>query len=192
MVTEDDKEALKLLYGHITDNLEQARQKVQEIIEQRKKSNTVIFYEDYRRVRSFFNEVFDEDAYRGEIRLAFLPAGCLGRIRKNGENGLVLAALKELVSEDRNEARLVAFVRDFPYGGREGLFFTPWDINELEKQGKVPIDEKINLHRVEFSREYKKHGDYVTSIFSAWRTHPLSDSNSLVLYIPKQSVLRIR
>jgi len=188
MIDDLEREALVLLYGGVASTKEEARERVQRTIEQRQKSNLVIFYEDFGKVRGVFEELFEESDYKGGARYALLPSGCLGRVRKNGDNGLVLASLKELVSEDKLDIRIVAFAKGFPYNGKEGLFLTPWNGEELKREGKRLLDERSNLERIEFGSQFQKQPDYVTAMLSTWREHPLSEDYSLVLYIPKEGV----
>ncbi len=188
MVEDLEREALNLLYGGVARTREEAIEILKKTIEQRQKSNVVIFYEDFRRVRGVFQELFVESVYKNDIRYAFLPAGCLGRIRRNGDNGLVLAALKELVSSDEFDIRIVAFAKDFSYDDKKGLFLTPWNREKAKKGGKRLLDERLNLERIEFWSQFQEQPDYVTAMLSAWKEHHLSENYSLVLYIPKEGV----
>ena len=131
------------------------------------------------------DRLIDEKPYNySNIRIGFVPSGMINNFSKGG---LALGKLIEFVSEDKKDVRFGALIKNARYEGKEGIILTDYNAEELHSKSVRTFDERHpkDLYRMEFS---KVAGDYAIGMFVKWNTHPISEKNSLVLYIPKNKV----
>ena len=170
-----------------------------EMAEKQRRADLLIFYSAVHRARECFGEhIIDERPYRHTtILVATIPSGVMSQVIKvqDLKRTLAIGALKEFVHRPGDnkavadeDARLVAFVRDFPIRDRSGIFFSPFSAEAVHTTGGRTIDEKENLWRIEFEPIA---GDYVLGMFNAWSQQLEKDTIALVLYISKSRVIAL-
>lgn len=191
----EEAEIRSLVASGIADDNEHAYQILKAAEEQRRRANLYIFYADYRPVKvCLARHLIDEQPYGSNVRLAAVPAGVIGQIRKVSglANPLAIGKLREFVPRSEKgkpiadqETRLVAFVRKFPIQEKSGIFLSPFSAKAVHARGKKTIDERENLLRIEFSPIGK---NFVLGMFDAWEQQGFSERASLLLCIHRSQV----
>ncbi|MDP2736980.1 MAG: hypothetical protein Q8O59_04360 [bacterium] len=191
----EESELMALIQNGIAQNLAQAMQILNELKAKKRRADMLIFYLDVNKVRPHFGkQLVDERLYNySEVRVARISSGLMSK-QKNGSfsNGsVVFGKLTEFVSrpkgkKGKQDARLVAYVREFPYQGKGGIFLSPYSAKTVHARGNTTIDERENLFRIEIKRIG---GDFILGMFKAWKKQPISETTALALYLPKASAL---
>ena len=143
--------------------------------------STRIFYIPNKRsndaVKSAFDRVEGVSAYeRTDLKTGRVEAGRIGRL--NDIDNIALGEIVKFESRDKLETYPVVRVR-YAYEDKNGFFLTPYHDDSHREDGKKLVDERENLHRIEFDRFI---GNYVLGMFVAWKEESLIPSVPLVLY----------
>lgn len=184
-------EIRKLVRSGVARDEEHAKQILVELEQKRQRADMILFYTDVTLVRSFFKgELIDERPYNfSNILVAGVPSGSLDKAAKKPQENRILALgrIMEFVSqEDRQDTKLVVWIKNIGYGGKEGIFLSSYSAENVHAKGKTTFDEKHNLYRIEF-RPISE--DFIFGIFHTWNQHPINQQASLILYIARARVI---
>lgn len=167
----------------------QTIQEAEELLEQRAlieaETPIAIFYTDFQRVRSAFkrvgSELRDEQVYENSsVRMAFVHPRFLNKpqltlLRKQR---VAVGEILEHVSRDRQDAKVIAYLRDFPYADKRGVVLSPYSAESMGERGVKGFAEQRNLYRIECP---KARDSYVLGMFSKWNQE-LGEDFSLALW----------
>ena len=113
---------------------------------------------------------------RTDLKTGKVEAGRIGRLKDI--LGIAFGEIVKFESGDKSETYPVVRVR-YTYENKNGFFLTPYYDDGHREDGKKLVDERENLHRIEFDRFI---GNYVLGMFVSWKEESPIPSVPLVLY----------
>ncbi|GEM_PF-3635042 len=128
-------------------------------------------------IDSAFDYLGDISSYeRTDLKTGKVEAGRIGRLKDIF--GIALGEVVKFESRDKSETYPVVRVH-YAYEDKNGFFLTPHHYDGDREDGKKLVDERENLHRIEFDRFIE---NYVLGMFVAWKEESPIPSVPLVLY----------
>lgn len=184
-----EREIRDMIYNGLAEDHTQAVEILAQAQQRRARADLYIFYRNAHLVRPHLGQyLVDEQPYcSSTVLLANVPSGVISQVASS--ETLALGALKEFVDKDATldqAASLVAFVRNFPFRGKSGIFFSPFSAEAVHARGHQTVDEREGLWRIEFQPIAD---DYVLGMFGAWHQQPEAEHIALVLYLHRSRVM---
>lgn len=125
-------------------------------------------------VQETFYNIADIQSYKfTNLKTGRIDQGRLGRLYKM--NNIATGEIVKFENSNKTDIRLVGRVH-YSYDGKAGFFLTPF--HPKKKAGQKLIDQRENLHRIEFDPFI---GDNVLGMYVAW--HDYSEIGKLPLIL---------